>query len=47
MHNIDSSICAELDAGPIGLNKSAALIFHFNRRTIVSQSPEKRRLFLC
>jgi hypothetical protein len=46
MHDIDCRIHAELDAGPIGLNKSAALLFHFNHRTIFSQSSENRCLFL-
>jgi hypothetical protein len=36
MHDIDRRIRAELDAGPMGLNKSAALLFHFNHRTIFS-----------
>jgi hypothetical protein len=46
MHNIDSHIRAKIDAGPIGLDKSAALLFHFNHRTIFSQSSEISRLFL-
>jgi hypothetical protein len=46
MHDIDRRIRAELDAGPIGLDRSAALLFHFNHRTIFSQSSENRRLFL-
>jgi hypothetical protein len=46
MHDINRRIRAELDAGPIGLDKSAALLFHFNHRTIFSQSSENRRLFL-
>jgi hypothetical protein len=46
MHNILLRIHAEINAGPFGLIKSAALLFHFNCRTIFSQSSENRRLFL-
>jgi hypothetical protein len=46
MQVIDSHICAKINACPIGPDKSAALRFHFNCRTIFSQSSENRRLFL-